>query len=463
MPVYGVWLSLFGLIAVGLLGSWILAAGLLMLLLRQLARPFDFLTSFLIVTVGASFIRNEGGHLTLELSLLSGLILFMLISYVVSNPGRWLALPRTPLLVPLLAYVGLTIANFARGALTGLSLKFAGLELLPVMALGSSLLVANGIDPRRDLRVATVVLIAMAYGNAALGYYFFAAFHQRTGGVYFMPMPGMIAVLAVNLALRAPRRLGALGWILASLPLFGHQLISFTRGYWLGCLAGLLTSFVTYTRWGRGSGGRLRRASFVSVILFAGGLAAALALGLLLGQSDLLTLAGSRFGTITATGLTPETGANVARLVEYATVLHHIATSPWFGHGLGFAYTFREPLGFAVVEQWYSHEIYLFVTLKQGLVGLAIFVWMVWSAAVLGIREAGRHDDVWESSWLAAAGACTVFMAVLDLSNFHFCMVNGTFPLALLWGATMAIGRQGSVRFHWSRPEGHALPVPQVP
>ena len=87
MPGWAQWMDLAALIILGLATNWLIAAGLLAVFLRQVARPFDFLTSYFMVTIGATFIRYDAGQLTIELSLLSALILFMLISYTLSAAG----------------------------------------------------------------------------------------------------------------------------------------------------------------------------------------------------------------------------------------------------------------------------------------------------------------------------------------------------------------------------------------
>ena len=133
----------------------------------------------------------------------------------------------------------------------------------------------------------------------------------------------------------------------------------------------------------------------------------------------------------------------------------HIAESPWVGHGAGYVFLGTDPVELKVYDQYYVHEDYLYVWLKQGVVGLALFVWMIGSAIVLGIREARRREDPWESTWFATTAAGTVLLATLSVTNFPFNQVNPTFTLALLWGGSMAMARQGCVRFGWAGP-GHA-------
>src|SRR5438093_1289044 len=152
---------LAAVLATGLVGNWAIATGLLILLLVQVARPFDFLVAFLLVTGGASFVRPGAGHLTFELGLLTGGILLMLACYVLSHPDKLLTLSRTRLTWPLLLYVALSLANVVRGLLSGYSPKWIGLDVLPVLGLGTALLAANAFDARRDLRLAVTGLLAV--------------------------------------------------------------------------------------------------------------------------------------------------------------------------------------------------------------------------------------------------------------------------------------------------------------
>jgi len=456
MPGWVSSMAVVALIVVGMITNWWIAAGLLVVVLRHVAQPFDFLASYLLVTIAAAFIRYEGGQLTVELSLLSGLILFMLASYAVSQPGRLLTLPRTKLLLPLLVYVGLSIANYFRGVLVGQPAKYATLELLPVLALATAPLVANGLDLRRHMRPLAAGLLALGLASSAVGYVFFALYHTRSAGIAFTPVPGMAAMMAINLALRSRRLLPSFGWTVVAVPLLVHQFISFTRGIWLGCIAGLLTCVLVYAWRGDRAGLRLGRVALVCGSLLGLSLAGALALGLVLGQTDFLALAGSRFGSIGGAEFTHQNASKVVRFAEYATVISHIVASPWLGHGLGYTFSFREPISFTIIEQWYSHEIYLFIWLKQGAVGLAAFVWMLLTAIVIGVRGSRRHDDPWESAWLATSAAATILVAVTDLSNFQMAGVHVTFPLALLWGGSMAIGREGLIRFRWADPAAAA-------
>mgnify|MGYP001575110082 FL=1 len=63
-----------------------------------------------------------------------------------------------------------------------------------------------------------------------------------------------------------------------------------------------------------------------------------------------------------------------------------------------------------------------------------------------------RRGEVRRSSWFAATAAATVFLTVFSFSDWPFGQVNPTFLPALLFGGSMAMGREGLLRFRWSTP-----------
>ena len=277
---------------------------------------------------------------------------------------------------------------------------------------------------------------------------------MHTAGVYDAAVPGIVGLLLINLSLRSKTKAMTLGWIMISLPLFLHQFLTYGRGLWLGCLAGLVVSVLVFAGVGRGSAARWRQVGLVVGMLSALGVLGAVGIAVMSGETDVLLHAGSRFGSITETST--KTGSNIFRLVEYSLALKHIAESPWIGHGIGYTFLGMSAVGFLRFNQWYVHQDFLFVWLKQGIVGLALFVWLIAGAITLGVREARRREDPWESTWFAATAAATVHLTVFALSNFPFGQVNPIFTLALLWGGAMGMTRNGFVRFQWSTPEATA-------
>jgi len=322
--------------------------------------------------------------------------------------------------------------------------------LIAVLSLGTCLLVANAFDPERDLKLATIGLIVISFGPAVRGF-IVGTEHAHSGSTYMMAVPGIIGVMLVNLALRSRTMPSIMGFVALSLPLFLHQLITFGRGLWTGCLAGILLSAVVFAGIGRGTGPRWRRVMTVVGLLVLLGAVGGIQAAILLGHGDLLRDAGVRFASIGSTQESYETRSTFVRLWEYAVVARHIQQNPWAGWGLGFAFPVKQPWGL-LKTQWVVHQNYLMVWLKQGLIGLLLFIWLIWTAITFGIRQARRHrDDFWAASWCATMAAATLFLAVFSMSNFPFTEVSGMFLLAILWGGTMAVSGAPFLRVRWSR------------
>ena len=354
--------------------------------------------------------------------------------------------------MPVTVPFGLSIVNSARGVLAGYSVRDLGLELIALKALGSALVVANAFDRRRDLRPAVVGLILIAFACAIQGFHIFSTVQTHTVAVYATAGPGIVGLLLLNLALRSRSAFQVLGWIALSMPLFVHQFVTFGRGLWTGCAAGLVLSIATFVGRGSGSGVRWARTGLVMAVLTGFVVVGAFQAAIVLGNADIVREAWSRLTSITSVKVSYEARSNLIRLSEYAAAVDRIRESPWIGHGIGYSFPVEQPFSNETADQWWVHQNFLFIWLKQGLVGLALFLWTIGSAVILGVREARRHTDAWESAWFASMAAATVFLAVLSLSNFPFAVVNETFLLALLWGGAMAMARGGFLSLGWSPP-----------
>ena len=431
----------------GFLLNWFVAIGVLAVVLLHVFRPFDFIASFLLTVAGATFVYYEGGRLTFELSLLTGAILLMLGCYWIQNRDNLVAFPRTSLTLPILAYVSLSLANFARGLLSGHPLKALFLELLPVLSIGASFMVAKGFDAKRDLRFIVVTLIGIAYGSAALGFYVFAIIHTHTSGVYFNATPGMIAMLLLNLALRARSIAATFVWIGVSLPLFLHQFLSFRRSLWVACIGALVASILVFTvRRGRSAWARV---GIVLGTLLGIGVLGAVSLDVVYGQGDILKASVLRFTSIGATEVTYDTRSNFIRLAESTHVLNLIRHSPLVGYGLGYTFIVRIPMQGPSPPQFWMDENYLLIWLKQGLIGLVSYLWILWAAFRLGARQARAREDPWQSGWFAGLASSMVFMFLFSIFDWPFSQVNPTFLLALFSGVAMAMAHEGWVRVRW--------------
>ena len=449
LPGPGWWAGLTAVIGTGIVANWAIAGGLLAWLLVQRFRPFDFVVAFLALVAGGCFVAGAAGGLTYQLSYLTVGVLVMLACYVIAMGRDVIGVPWTSMTMPLLFFGTLSIANTVRGVLAGYSSKYVFLEAYPLLALGTTALVANAFQARRDLRLGMISLIVIAYAIGARGYLTFSSLHWHAKGEYTVATPGIIAILLINLALRSSNWGTSLGWTLLSLPLFVHQFLTFGRGLWTGCAGGMIAAFLIYARVGRGSAARVRRAALVYGLILLLGVLGAIAAATVIGDVSVLQQAGTRASSITSTEGGYESRSNIIRLWEYATVLRHIGQSPWFGHGIGFTFPVEEPFGGQVVDQSYVHQNYLLVWLKQGITGLALFLWLLVASIALAARASWQRTEAWESAWLATAATATIYLAIFSLSNSPFAVVNEMFLLALLWGGAMSMTGRGRLLVRW--------------
>ena len=435
-------------LAAGVLLSWWIACALLALGLAVIARPFDPFLAMVLVAGVATFVNNEGGHLTRDLSIVTLLVAYALACVVASCFTRRWRIPESGLTVMLLLLAATTGIALVHGLAAQNSLKFIGLELFPILALCSALLVGGLRVTRSDLRLALAVFVLVALVHVWLGVHSYIENRVRTGGLVFTHVPGIVALVVLNLALYGESRRATMPVALLLCLCLLHQLISFTRGLWLGLIVSIPFSCLLYVRHGPGVGARwakVGRTFGVGAVLTT---LCAAALGHWFGWSDFASLVWTRLTSSFGTHAGAENVSNIARLIEYRAAFRYIAAAPWLGHGLGFTMLVWQPVYGITTAQWFMHQSYLLIWLKQGIPGLLALIAVLFTAWRLGTRGALRLSGE-EAGWSAAAAACTLSLAVMALTNMTFNSVNGNFLLALLWGVALSGSEPRRTWFTW--------------
>lgn len=352
-------------------------------------------------------------------------------------------------------YVGLAVFSFLIG--TGTSAETVRLFLKMINSVLLFFTVVNCVRTRRQLEQIVAGLIVGAAGSAAIGIVLYvipqptaarllsslAPLGYPSGGNVLRYLPSTEVLRAISTSID-PNIFGAMlmlavvlaaSQVLAPRPALDRRLLvglaavilvalllSYSRGSWVGALAGVL--FIAALRY--------RRAW---VILAPA--AALVALGVLPSLGDLPGLGG--FFSHLQSGFEARDQAAAMRLGEYKDAFRLIGQYPWFGVGFGVAPDVDLYIGVS--------SIYLLLAEQMGLVGLAAYLLAVgvllWRALRVLILE---KPEPGVGSLLLGTSAAFVAALTAGALDHHF--VNLRFPhmVALFWlmaGLTVVGSRLG--------------------
>jgi O-antigen ligase/polysaccharide polymerase Wzy-like membrane protein len=399
----------------------------------------DIRATFLIAVLLATFVDYETGHLTLEMSVLCAW--FAWISLLLFWRSTWKPWVRPPseLLRGLAVWLGACAVGVTLGLLHGNNVRSLGIEvagaLWPALGLGMM-----QVYNRRNAVYAGLGLIAIGLVHTGFGLTMLQIYHRRLGGIYFTTVTGMVAVGLWTAALLAPNRKIRVFCLLAMIPMLAHLLFSFTRGYWLGFIVGLLLATVlSWHNLGRFEPlVRSRRLLLVPALIGIFAVTAGLS-AIYFGKGDLLSSIGRRFSASFSTDLGGETVSNILRLVEWERAVNAALESPVIGKGFGFAIMNRDPFLGTTREQWFVHNYYLLIWLKLGIVGLAAFGFLLSKLIRAASRAAGEDPSWLVRAWAVTAIAVTGQVLVILLTNYSLADVNTAFAFAYIWGVFWAL------------------------
>lgn len=381
------------------------------------------------------------------------------------------AIPWWGAVGPLLALVGLAAFSALNGVLVhGAPLGLALRELRPFAYYLVAFVALAALGDRRQVvwlvvglflvadLVALVVVAQQALGTQQVLFeqMYAAGWEVRTmggtGGVFgsarVVP-PGHVfltLMLVVAVALLPIARPGLVRALLAAQALaFGlASLLTYTRAQWLTLTIAVLVvlAFTPLPRQARA----VRRAAAVvaaTVLLVAGIGFVAPATG-----NAFLTLVADRALSVADPNDTLTTDSLQWRAYENEEALATYASHPVLGIGLGASY--REPsLVRSEVEQndWgltrFIHNAYLYLLVKMGLLGPALFAWFALAFLGLGWRALGQMAQGVERRLLL--GVLATFAGLLQWlwTQPHLFFPEGTAAIGLMLGLAMGLERLG--------------------
>lgn len=223
---------------------------------------------------------------------------------------------------------------------------------------------------------------------------------------------------------------------LTLLALFGITLaLTFSRGYWVGAFAGLLTLFWFFP------------AKLKSRMLIYLGV-----LGLLLfGIASLFfgELATFVFDTVTrrftTVGQAGQDLSFLARVAETEAVLSQIKINPIMGYGFGKMYSFDPPIPMEM-PTWYVHNTYLFLWYKVGLPALLCLLVFISGIVRSTLRAYKQADSNQARALLLGIVACLAGLAVVSFSSPQMVEKDSALLVTLLCGLAQSISTRQSSR-----------------
>jgi O-antigen ligase len=398
-----------------------------------------------------------GGSASAGLLLTDLLLITGLVRATVVLADRPLARRERVLLLVSLTFLAFAAVQFVQGVRGGAALSDAGAELRVLIGFGAAIVALPVLrDPagrRRLLRgLAAIGVLLGLWGLAqrGLGIDFGAAKDVGVrGGVTFTSMSvggvqgglygfGVAAILAF--AALASGTLGARARVVAVavLVLCSISLVlTYERTFWVATAGAILLVAVTA---GRGLRARALVALVVALAVAAGALAAV--------SPGELSAAGQRLASIAQAG---NDNSLRTRSYESLHVLERIEARPLAGSGLGSAIHWgqpweRKPPRFTT----YTHNGYLWLVWKLGLLGAALLVAAL-ASAVLATRP--RRAPV---PWLASGARAALISLLLTSIMFPaFNTLSITAAIGVLVAACV-VRREPAVR----APRRRAVPAP---
>jgi O-antigen ligase len=225
--------------------------------------------------------------------------------------------------------------------------------------------------------------------------------------------------------------------------MLGGIVVSFSRGAWIGVLAGMTVTILIAIR------------RYWSLAVPAVPVAVLVALvGLTLLAPDTLT---ERVGSIAEEArpfdaasipITPENFAVVERMAHWQAGWHMFEDHPLTGVGTG-SYNANYPDYYVretfVTSQGHAHNFYIHMLAENGIVGLAIYLTLILSFLIVSLRVALATTD--RLTWALALGALGTMSAVYVhnmFENLH--VLNLGIQLSVSWALAIAAHHRWSTR-----------------
>jgi len=419
--------------------AFVAACGVLVLLVTALGTSRGTLVLAMVLLVVVVVLPEDislryrvplaGGGLFITDLLLGPLVLAWLASLLTR---RTVTATRSPVTLPLALFLVWVIVAALIGYESGNEVKSILQDLRNLVYYFLFFWVITSIADRRSVLMLLKALGVCVVAGFAVGVIYSALGRaQATGfveaGVSRFPAPNDVflmgsVLLAAWVAIwpggsRRPRVL----WPLLMIAILGLML-SFTRGYWVGFVVGLLylTTLLPTSK----------RMRLIAGVLVSGSL---LAVGTAVLQPAVFDSVISRAIAVTAIN-----DRNVQyRLSENQAVERQVRERPLFGYGLGKTFVpDYQRYGIPLEPTIYIHNTYLWFLQRLGAVGVGLFAWFV--VAFLfprgGVRRFRAESDPWLVGLVVGTRALAVALLVVTITSPQYNTMSNVAVIAVLMG-----------------------------
>lgn len=209
--------------------------------------------------------------------------------------------------------------------------------------------------------------------------------------------------------------------ISTSLILFITSLATtFSRGYWIALILGLFILFILFKR-------RYKVHMIVYTIL------SIIIIGLTFNlffkdHSQIITTAiGQRFTTLQETYNDPSIQN---RIQEYTSIIKAILTQPIIGHGLGSTFSFHDTLNNYQIERNFTHNSYLYLFFKLGILGFLAFM-AFYISIIFQAWKNYNHNQWWLKALNISILAIMISLAIVSFSSPQIIQKNSVLIMTL--------------------------------
>jgi O-antigen ligase len=357
-----------------------------------------------------------------------------------------------PLGRSILLFLGLCFVSIVVAALFGWSPLWWFRDFVAFSYMLLFFPIAAALTSRRGAIVVAVAFLILILFHSVLAVAWYAQAIATTRAYWQLewqraPLHEVFAMTAVVVGLtgfvlsRSARAMAA--WVLLTLPGVAALAVSQTRGYWLATVLAA-GAVVVMAR------GRRVRALWFAVIVSA--LIAAVAFATIGGKVIGVAMSmAQRLSSISS----PLRSLSVQeRVAEARSVLALIPGSPIFGHGLGARVSYTSPVDHRGITTIYTHNAYLYILYKLGIVGLGAFA----AFYVRALRRTWRslRDSGGGVSKIAMMAGLALLLAFLPLSltSPQYYDKSSALIIALILGAAEAGGQLTHARARPGAPAG---------